>query len=118
MQEFQLSPELIVSITGVIVSLVFSYFPALRTRFAALKQEVKSGIMLGVMALVVAGVAGLNCAGWINAGIACDQVGVQQLVWWYLIAITGNQVTYTISPQAGDVQRAKALREYRNEAVG
>jgi hypothetical protein len=111
MNSFQFSPEMIVTITGVIISLVFSYFPALRTAFGKLQQEVKSGIMLGLMALVVAAVAGLNCAGWINAGVTCDQVGLQQLVWWFFLAVTSNQVTYVASPQAADVKRAKMVRD-------
>jgi len=118
MQEFQLSPELIVSITGVIISLVFSYFPRLRTSFGALTQEVKSGIMLALMAAVVAAVAGLNCAGWVDAGISCDQVGLQQLIWWYLLAVTGNQVAYSISPQRGDVEQVKLVRDYKEDLVG
>lgn len=118
MDKFQFSPELIVSITGVVVSLLFAYFPVLRTKFGALATEVKSGIMLGVMAGVVAAVAGLNCAGWIDAGVSCDQVGAQQLIWWYFLAITGNQVTYSISPLAGDVKQAKTLRDFKTESAG
>jgi hypothetical protein len=111
MNKFQLSPELILSITGVIISLAFSYFPALRTAFAALRQEVKSAIMLLLMAVVVGTVAGLNCAGWLDAGVSCDQVGLQQLIWWYFLAVTSNQVTYLASPQTNDVKLAKQSRD-------
>ena len=42
------SSELIVSIAGVVLSLLFSYIPGLRTWFAALVTETKQLIMLGV----------------------------------------------------------------------
>ncbi len=110
MSDFQFSSELIVSITSVVLSLVFSYFPVLRAKFASLGTEVKSVVMLGLMAAVVFAVAGLNCAGWINAGISCDQIGLKQLVWWYVMAVVSNQAAYVVSPQTGDVKIAKRLR--------
>ena len=55
------SSELIVSIAGVVLSLLFSYIPGLRTWFAALVAETKQLIMLGLLILVTAAIYALGC---------------------------------------------------------
>lgn len=107
---FQLNPELIVSITGAVISLVFSYFPGLRQAYASMPAELKSAIMILLMAGVVAAIVALNCSGWIQAGISCDSIGIQQVVWWYILALIANQGVYQVSPQPADVRQAKIQR--------
>lgn len=110
MPNVSITPEVISSIVGVIVSLLFSYFPWLRTKFAALTQEARSGIMILLMAVVAVATFYLSCNGIITTDIACDQNGVTQLIYIFIITLTANQGTYlaTRSLQPGDVKRAKS----------
>ena len=108
--QFQLSPENIIAITSALIAVIFARFPILRTKFAAISTEAKSGIMLGLMAIVVLGVYLLQCYGWIDAGITCDKIGLQQIVTWYVLAVISNQATYMITPQAKDVKAAKVIQ--------
>ena len=105
-----LTSELLVSIAGVVLSLLFSYIPGLRVWFAALASEKKQLIMLGLLVLVTGGVFGLGCAGVLDTGLACDKGGVIAIVKLLVAGIIANQATYLISPQTDDVVIAKQLR--------
>lgn len=106
-----LTSEILVSIAGVVLSLLFSYIPGLRVWFAALISEKKQLIMLAVLIIVTGGVFGLGCAGILDIGLACDKGGVIALVRLLIVALIANQSTYLISPQTDDVVIAKQLRD-------
>jgi hypothetical protein len=112
MPQIQLSAEVITGLAGVIVSLLFSYFPVLREKFAAMSAEAKSGIMLGVLAVVTGAVTALNFYGVLDAGIDFVPGWEWRVVWVFVVAVIGNQAAYKISPQTPEVKQAKALREY------
>jgi hypothetical protein len=116
--QFQLSPETLIALCGAIISVIFSRFPWVRTKFAELSNDLKSLIMLGIMAIVTLGVVLLHCNGILNAGITCDQIGFWNVVWLYFVAVASNQTAYLITPQASDVKRAKLARVYQRDAVG
>ena len=105
-----LTSELLVSLAGIVLSLLFSYIPGLRVWFAALTSEKKQLIMLGLLVLVTGGVFGLGCAGILDIGLACDKGGVIAIVKLLVAGIIANQATYLISPQTDDVVIAKQLR--------
>lgn len=105
-----LTSELLVSLAGVVLSLLFSYIPGLRVWFAALVSEKKQLIMLGLIVVVSGGVFGLGCAGILDIGLACDKGGVIALIKLLVAGIIANQATYLISPQTDDVVIAKQLR--------
>lgn len=109
--ETQLTPEVLAAIGGTVISLLFSYIPGLRTKWAALKAEVQRSIMLGIMILLSGGIYFLGCKGIVDLGIACAQSGILQLVTILIFAATGNQVTYGLSPQAPTVVDARAARD-------
>jgi hypothetical protein len=111
------SSELIVSIAGVVLSLLFSYIPGLRTWYAALITETKQLIMLGLLVLVTTAIFVLGCYGILSTGIACDKFGAIALIQMLIVGIVSNQAAYLISPQANDVVIAKQLRD-DGEGVG
>jgi len=107
------TPELLVSIAGIVITLIFSYTPGLRTRFAALQTEYQRLIMLGILVGIVAGIVGLSCAGFaadIGLLVTCNRSGVVNLVSALIIAIMANQSTYSLTPQTTDVKRVRTQR--------
>lgn len=105
------SAEFLASVVGVIISLVFSYFPKLKEAFAVISSEAKSGIMLGLLAIVTASITALDYFNVIDAGIAFDGQWVAHIVWVFISAVIANQATYKISPQTASVKDAKAWRD-------
>jgi hypothetical protein len=110
-----ISSELIVSIAGVVLSLLFSYIPGLRTWYAALVSETKQLIMLGLLVLVTGAIYALGCYGILETNITCDKSGLVSLVFMLITGVVSNQATYMITPQTKDVVDAKA---YRNGGAG
>lgn len=93
----QFSSEQLAAVAGVALSLLFSYVPGLREKFATL-DKVRKSLAMAVMLLIVAGGAlGLSCTKVINV-IECSQNGVVQLVNVYIAALVANQAAYLISP--------------------
>ncbi len=105
-----MTPELIVSLAGGLVALLFGYFPALRTWFAAKSSEYKSGMMILLMALVGFGAWGAGCIGWLDTGMACTKQAIPELLKYILIAIATNQAVNRIAPEIKDVKEAKSAR--------
>lgn len=107
-----MSAELLSSIAGVVLSLVFSYVPKLNTKFAALETEVKRSIMLGLLALAAVATYGLACSGWLTGlfgiQVPCDQSGIQMLIQAFIYAAITNQTAYSLSPKTQAVRQAKA----------
>lgn len=107
MENFVVSPELLVSLAGVVLSLAFSYIPGLRVKFAALESDVKRLIMLGLIVVIAAAIFGLKCAGILEIGVACDKIGLQQMVWYVILGIIANQSAYQITPLPEEVKNAR-----------
>lgn len=108
-----MTAELLSSVAGIVLSLLFSYVPGLNAWFAGLDSVKKSLIMLGALLLVAGGIYGIACIGWGEAwGITmtCDQAGLQQLVTAFILAAVSNQAAYKLSPEAAAVREAKADR--------
>jgi hypothetical protein len=104
----EFTPQVIAGIVGLVLTLLFAYFPVLRVKYGGLQSEVKSAIMLGLLALTALAVTLLA-----NAGV----IQTTEPVTWALFAkvlfaaLIANQPTYSILPEAADVKDAKALRE-------
>lgn len=105
MPGFQVTPDLIVMIAGVFLSLLFSYIPKLNTAFAALSSEAKRLIMLGLLVLTTAGIYAGSCAGIFSSGITCDQNGLLGLLWMLILSVIANQSTYNITPKTAAVRK-------------
>jgi len=109
-----MTPETLALISGVVLSLAFSYIPNLRTWFAEQTKEFQQLAMLGMMALVAAATYGLACAGILSdlfgLDMTCDKIGILGLVRALIYAVMANQATYKITPQVAEVKEIKAER--------
>jgi hypothetical protein len=98
-------------IAGAVISLVFSYVPALRERFDGLQPNQKRLAMLGVILVVSVAIFGLSCAGVIDAilgplagelgvtAVACNRDGALALLNAFIYAAMANQTTYSLTPK-------------------
>jgi len=111
------TPEMLVGVSGVVLSLLFSYIPGLRVWFAGLVTETKQLIMLGLILVISSAVFVLGCNGILVTNLVCDKSGIVSFVYIVVTAIITNQATYAISPQTNDVAIAKQLRD-DGEGVG
>ena len=93
-----MTSEQLGSIAGIVLSLLFSYIPGVRDRFALLSSTEKSLFMAAMLLAVSIGAFGLSCASVVNV-IECSQSGVVQLVSVFISALVANQATYVLSPQ-------------------
>ena len=93
-----MTPELLASVSGVVLSLAFSYVPGLNKKFDALQSDYKRLVMLGVLLLTAAGALGLSCIGRFDA-VSCDVDGVWQMVEVFIYAAVANQSAYALTPK-------------------
>ncbi len=92
-----MTAEIIASIAGILLSLVFSFVPGLKQWYDSQTPQAKSLVMLGALVVVSAGAFGLSCAGWFDVPITCDQAGAEQLVGAFILALMANQSTYLVT---------------------
>lgn len=107
----EVNSQVIVAISGAILSLLFSYIPGLRVWYASLISEKKQLIMLGLLVLVTGGIFALGCFDILKTGIECSKQGVVDLVLMLIAGVVANQATYLISPATNDAVVAKQLRD-------
>jgi len=100
----EFTPELIAGIAGVVLSWLFGWFPGLNTWYAALKPGIKSGIMLGVLAL--ASVAVFLLARYDVIQVA-EPITIWRLLTVFFNATMLNQVAYILTPEASTVKTIK-----------
>ena len=98
------SPDLISMVVGAVISLLFNYFPGLNTWFSALRTEVKSSIMIGLLAVASVAIYLLSLYGIIEISQPVDWVLVLRT---FILAVVANQSAYVIAPQTSAVKAAK-----------
>mgnify|MGYP001218948865 FL=1 len=103
----EFTPELIAGLVGAALSWIFGWFPGLRTWFAALKSEIKSAIMLGLLAIASVVVYLLVYYGVLQAG---EPITIWRLLSVFFFASTINQTMYSLTPQAKDVIEIKEAK--------
>lgn len=107
MSTFTMSPELLSVIAGAILSLLFSYFPRLNTKYAALDDGVKKLIMLGILLIVIISLFVLACVQFISIdGFVCNRQNAFTFAWMFIYAVLGNLGTFKLSPQTSAVKEA------------
>lgn len=104
-----MTSELLGSIAGIVLSLVFSYVPGLSGKFAQLESSLKRLIMAALLLIVAAAAFGLSCAK-VFATVECSEAGALGLVKVFVLALVANQSAYLISPETSEVSGAKAVR--------
>jgi len=102
------------AVAGVILSLLFSYWPGLRDRFKSLGDQEdgandgtqKRLVMLGLLLVTTLFALGLSCTSFgvdllarLNLTLTCDRVGIIDSIVAYGAAAIANQSAYQISPR-------------------
>lgn len=101
------TPELVAGVVGMVISWVFAWFPSLRTWYASLKTEIKSGIMLLMLALTTVIIYILAQNGVLQT---TEPITRWRLLSIFFAASTINQTAYKLTPEAHDVTGAKKSR--------
>ena len=104
MNPISYTPDLITMVVGAILSLLFNYFPVLNTWYAALKSEVKSAIMIGLLAATSDSIYLLSLYGVIEVSGPITWTLVLRT---FFLALVANQSTYVVAPQTNAVREAK-----------
>ena len=97
-KEYDMSAELLASVSGVVLSLAFSYIPGLNKKFGSLEGDHKRLVMLGVLFLTALGFMGLACIGRYS-GVSCDVDGAWKLAEVFIYAVIANQAAYALTPK-------------------
>lgn len=92
-----MSVELLTTLAGVLLALLFEYWTWLRERYDALPSDAKGRVMLVATAVVALVVFGANCGNLAIPGLPpvdCTVDGFTGLVWLWLLAAGGSQGAY------------------------
>ena len=87
------TPEMLITLAGAVLSLIFAYFPIVEGWFNKIPSEWKPLVNAGILLLVALGVVGAGCLGIVDY-FACSTAGLLQAVWLWLFALVGNNLTY------------------------
>ena len=98
---------LLASGAGIVLALVFDYFPGLNTFYAGLSKNAKKGIMIALLGVVSAIVMAASCIQIYDA-VTCDTAGVTLLIQAFVQAAIANQVAHKIAPQLSKVEDVKS----------
>lgn len=94
--------ELLSTLAGGLLSVLFSYFPVLSTRYDLLDQNQKRYVMVGALLVVSLGVYGLNCAGFAAQyglpPLSCDTTGFWGVVQIFVYSLIANQAAHRLTP--------------------
>jgi hypothetical protein len=99
-----MTADLLSSVAGVILSLLFSYLPGLSGWYGSLVGDKKRLIMLGMLALVAGSMYALDCGGVLVkfapalAGM-CSVDGWVDVLRAFVFAAIANQSAFALSPQ-------------------
>jgi len=94
-----MTAEQLAMVSGVILSLGFSYIPKFKDWFGAFEGNKKRLIMLGVLLLTAGGVFGLSCTGKFDLGVICDLDGAIGLGEVFVVAAIANQAAFQLTPK-------------------
>lgn len=109
-----MTPEILSTVAGAALMLIFAYAPGASTWFASLEGTRKRLIMLLMLVVVAFSSFGLACVGWLTLlfglTLTCDQHGLAQMVYALILAIMANQGLYQLLPETQAVKRVKAQK--------
>lgn len=97
--------ELLSGIVGVVLSLVFSYVPNLKSLFDKLPSDQKRLVMLGSVCLVSLALFGLACsplAADLGIPLGCSKSDAISLLRITLAMLVLNQTAYSVSPRKSE----------------
>lgn len=86
-----LTPETLIGFAAVILALLFDWLPGLKTWYDKFSEGQKRGLMAGLLVIVTGAVFGLSCAGWLQTGLLCNGIGIQDALFLLVLAVAINQ---------------------------
>lgn len=94
-----MNAEQLAMVSGVVLSLGFSYIPGLKGWFDKFEGDQKRLGMLIVLLLTSLGIFGLACSGRFDLGVACTVDGAIDLVEIFIFAAVTNQAAFLLTPE-------------------
>lgn len=88
--------NIVASLAGALLALLFGYAPGLRPWYEALESERKALVMAGLLAVAAVALYLAACYTPWNVGVVCDEAGAWQLAQLFMTALVANQATYLI----------------------
>jgi len=102
-----MTPDLLASLAGILISLACSYLPGVAPRYAALDPTSKRLVMAIALLGVSMGAFGLACvwggglAGPLGIPLVCDGATAATLLRTLVLALAANQGMFLIAPRGG-----------------
>lgn len=103
-----MSPETLLHISAIVLSLAFIYIPYLQEKYDALTATGKRLVMLGLLFVVNAAVFALSCGGQFDY-YTCDVDGVWAAVKLFAETIIINQTTYLVAPRRAEPEPVEPI---------
>ena len=94
-----MNAEQLAMVSGVVLSLGFSYIPGLKGWFEKFEGDQKRLGMLIVLLLTSLGIFGLACTGRFDLGVVCSVDGAMDLVEILIVAAVANQAAFQLTPK-------------------
>ena len=91
-----MTDNIIASMAGALLSLLFGYAPGLRPWYEALEPTRKALVMAGLLLAAAAVLYVAACYTPWPVGVTCDENGFWQLARLFMAALVANQATYLI----------------------
>ena len=88
--------NVVMSLAGAILALLFGYVPGLRQWFEALDGVRKAQVMAGALLVAALLLYGAACYTPWPVGVTCDEAGFWTLAQLFIAALVANQATYLI----------------------
>lgn len=100
-----MSADILASVSGVLVSLLFAYLPGLRDWFDGLDGTYKRLVLLASGLVTAGAIFGLSCANidLLGVMVTCDKVGALECVRAFILFAVANQSTYTLLPKQYEI---------------
>ena len=92
--------NVVMSLAGAILALLFGYAPGLRPWYEALEPTRKALVMAGALLLASVLLYLAGCYTPWQVGVTCDQTGFWTLAQMFIAALVANQATYLIGVKA------------------
>ena len=91
-----MTDNVIASLAGALLALLFGYAPGLRQWYEALEPTRKALVMAGALLVAAVLLYGAACYTPWPAGVTCDEAGFWTLAQLFIAALVANQATYQI----------------------
>jgi len=98
---FVITPEQLFAfaLSGIVISIIFEYFPKFSDWYNSLPDNIQRLVVLGSGLLVVLGAFGLGCLEILILSWICTWAGLYDALLAFVAYIIANQATYLVLPK-------------------